>query len=79
MSRERDFLDLARVNLRLAARAVKLAHEENPDRGSLSDIERLCGLHIAADNATLSEFRHRVSRRVDYGQNVVEVYLEGMS
>jgi hypothetical protein len=40
MSRERDFLDLARVNLRLAARAVKLAHEENPDRGSLSDIER---------------------------------------
>lgn len=40
MSRERDFLDLARVNLRLAAREVRHALEENPSRGSLVDIER---------------------------------------
>lgn len=40
MSRERDFLDIARVNLRVAAKAVELAHAENPERGSLGDIAR---------------------------------------
>jgi hypothetical protein len=59
--------------------AIRRAFNKPDDNSLLLDIERLCGLHIAVDNATLSEFRHRVSRRVDYGQNVVEVYLEGMS